>query len=187
MSNTPVEYNSPEYFEYVYKKHYKGIFNVVNKLTGDRFITEDIIQDVFLKIWQKADSLSISTSFKSYLYKAAINQALTYLKSEKKNFVDSTEAAEQIDRQHHYSSADRQIEDSEIKMQIAGAMKQLPPACRAVFVLCRYENASYKEAAEILGISENTVDNHMNKAMKILKKALLSGMAFIPVAITALL
>ena len=132
-------------------------------------ITEDLAQEVFYELWRKKDHLVIRTSYVAYLRRAAINKALNYLRDQKIKLDDST-VVSQIKLSAPLS--DEKLEAAELQKVIDSIVDQLPERCRLVFVLSRFEQMSYKEIAQEMGISTKTVENQISKALKLLKEAL---------------
>jgi len=160
-------------FERLYFDNYTYLCQSTYRFVKDENITKDIVQDVFLKYWQKKDELRITESPIAYLRKACINQALNYLKEKERR--ENREIAFASDNKKGDSSPDRpdiQYEATEISITIQLAIDRLPPACKNAFLLSRYEEKSYKEIATLLDISINTVEKHVGKALMILRKVL---------------
>jgi RNA polymerase sigma-70 factor (ECF subfamily) len=158
-------------FEKIYFEYYSYLCQGMYRFVKDEEITKDIVQDVFMKYWQKIHEIRITESPKAYLYKACINESLNYLKEKERR-----EA-----REHNYSSkhvaSSRQSDQPDIQFLaeetskgVDAAIDQLPQACRAAFLLSRHEQKSYKEIAKLLDISVNTVEKHIGKALKVLRK-----------------
>jgi len=131
-------------------------------------LAEEAVADVFLNIWLKRGRIEIKTSVKSYLYTAVRNQSINYLKKEK-NFYEELEL---VDKEGIYStlSADNFIQYEELKKELDKILDKMPNKMRLVFKMSRIDGLSYKEIAEILSISINTVQNHMVKAFKFLSE-----------------
>lgn len=137
------------------------------KRTNDRELVTDILQDIFLAIWEKREQISYETSLSGYLFSAARNKLLDSIAHEKvkqryiDSFYDFIHAAD--------ASADDLIRTKEMSSLIAKEISALPPKTREVFELSREYNLSRKEIAQQLGISEQTVKSHMFQALKTLK------------------
>ena len=159
-----------EVFEKLYFENYAYLCRSIYRFVRDEEITKDIVQDVFLKYWQKIHELSINESPKAYLQRACINQALNYLKEKERResrehlFSDEINASASIS-----ARPDVKYLADETSKNIQKAIDQLPPACRTAFLLSRHERKSYKEIAILLNISVNTVEKHIGKALKILR------------------
>ncbi len=158
-------------FELIYKKHYTMLYHIIIKITEDKGVTEDIIQDVFIKIWNKRNELNIHGSVKSYLIKSCINSTINFLNHQRnKNEMPLEEYAltDESNNDTYHHALDKQY----IKKRMRQEINQLPGMCRTVFILNRFEKMSYKEIANYLDISVKTVDNHLWKAVTYLRKKL---------------
>jgi RNA polymerase sigma-70 factor (ECF subfamily) len=136
---------------------------------------EDVVQKMFCKLWDQRTELNIKTSIKSYLYRAVHNSCL--------NRIKQTKTRAEHNQRYTYNMPDTagssSIEYSELQQQIAKALETLPPKCREVFELSRMQQLSYAEIAERLGISANTVENHIAKALKLLRGSLKDFLAIL--------
>ncbi|RZL15671.1 MAG: RNA polymerase sigma-70 factor [Pedobacter sp.] len=159
-------------FETIFKQHYAMLCARAWRFVQDKDIAEDIVQDVFYNLWKKRDELHIHTSIASYLHATTVNFALNYLKkrqsgSNRDNFFQSETYRET-------NSTEDYIFAKETNREIDLALSKLPEACRAVFVLSRFENLSYKAIALQLNISVKTVENQIGKALKIMRSELMA-------------
>jgi RNA polymerase sigma-70 factor (ECF subfamily) len=131
---------------------------------------EDSVQKIFCTLWDKRAEIEVQTSLKSYLYRAVHNHCINSLKHEKvkvtykSDFLHTSEEA--------YDSTNSHIAQGELAAALARAVEQLPEQCRNVFELSRVECLTYPEIAERLKISRNTVENHMCKALRLLREKL---------------
>ncbi len=149
-------------FEQLFKRHYAYLCNIAYTVIKDKDEAKDVVQQVFLKVWQ--NKVGIQQSAKSYLHRAVINSALNHLEKNKPK-VD-------INENEGYLMMEVQKEDYNIdrlKDFIAAEVKKLPPKCQTVFSLSRYEGLSNKEIATYMDISVKTVENQMGKALKTLR------------------
>jgi RNA polymerase sigma-70 factor (ECF subfamily) len=151
-----------KFIEVLFKKYYSPLCRTVNRIVNDTDAAEDVVQDVFVKIWNSRQTLQINVSLKSYLYRSAINSALNYLEKNKKmvNFEGTTFSEPSI------NDTEDQLHLEEVQQRVNEATQALPPACKTIFILSRHENMSYKEIADALQISPKTVENQMGKALK---------------------
>ncbi len=142
-------------FESLFKAHHKGMCGLSYTITHDREIAQDLVQEVFLKLWSGRTQFSEISYIKKYLYKAITNASIRHMKT-----VKHTLSIE--DNEHkHYEDPKSIAEEKELEEKIRIALDSLPPKCKAVFVLSRFEEMSYQEIAEHLGISVKTVKNQM--------------------------
>ena len=150
------------FIEFLFKKYYSPLCRLAKRLVGDAEAAEDVVQDVFFKLWQDRESREISTSVKAYLYRAVSNKALNYLEKHKK--LTPLETAELPEPT--FLPSENSLQTQELEAKIAEALEALPPACKAVFVLSRYEEMSYREIADALQIAPKTVENQLGKALR---------------------
>lgn len=133
---------------------------------SDKDQAEELVQDVFTNVWVKAESITINTSAKSYLFTATRNACLNFLKHQK---------FENAYAEHHVralSHSQSEVEYDELVSRLETAMQKIPEKCRAIFEMNRFEGKRYKEIAEELNLSLKTVENQMGKALKILRTEL---------------
>ena len=157
-------------FEEIFKINYPILCKHVSRITRDQEAAEDIVQEVFVNFWENSQQ-NIENP-QAYLYKSCINKAL--------NFASVNNRRSEIDNTILYPnhptetrSLDQDMEFRELERQVLSIIESLPPMCRKVFLLSRYEEMSHKEIAAFLRISPNTVDNHIKKALSVLRKLLL--------------
>jgi len=152
-------------FTGLYEQFNKQIYFYVLGYVNDSMIAEDIVHDIFVKVWEMRERLQIHTSFEAYLFRIAHNMAINVLK---KNAAENKLVSS--DQYLRRVLAGSRIEDSasliKYDRMLDDALDSLGPQCRRVFILCRQEGKSYKETAAELGISCNTVKEHLVKASK---------------------
>ncbi len=158
-------------FELIYKKYYSMLYHIVLKMTEDKVVAEDIIHDVFIKIWNKRNDLVIHGSVKSYLIKSCINSTINFLNQlHNKNEITLEEHA--VSNENNNDTYQHSLDKQYIKKRMRKEINQLPTMCKTVFILNRFEKMSYKDIASYLDISVKTVDNHLWKAVTHLRKKL---------------
>ncbi len=141
-------------------------------------VAEEIVQETFIRIWEKRSMISIRTTFKAYLYRCVHNNCINYLKG--KNFLrerDETYRNELLKQsylniRHMDAGIIDKIISEEFDAEFKNALKSLPPQCLEVFICCRDEKLSYFETAEKMGVSVNTVKTQMKRALSRLTDAL---------------
>ncbi len=153
-------------FEDVYKAHYKLLRNAAENIIDDHDAAHDVVQEVFLKLWAKRDEIQAILNVKAYLFRSVINASLSYLESNKNKI--KTEDF----RQASTITTDSKLMAQELETKIQNALKALPPKCKAIFVLSRFEGLKNKEIAEHLNLSLKTVENQMGIALKRMKEDL---------------
>lgn len=149
----------------IFELHYREVCSVIYRLVKDKALSEDLAQQVFVRFWEKRSQLQINSSIGAYLRRMAINEAVYHLRKQKE-----FESEESL----HYQAdsgdnAEQKLMQQELESKIKSAIDLLPPKCRAVFLLSRYEELSYREIAEQLDISVKTVENQMGKALRFLR------------------
>mgnify|MGYP003574954400 CR=1 FL=1 len=164
-------------FEALFQVNYQALCASSYRIVQDRDIAEDIVQDVFYRLWEKRDSLVITSSLKAYLFQSTINQSLNYIKKYKNALKrEDLYGSETMD---DINDVEQAMALKEVNQRVEAAVKALPEACRMVFVLSRYDQLSYKEIASKLDISVKTVEGQMSKALKHLRSWLLTGIILI--------
>ena len=134
----------------------------LNLYSHDPQIIEDVLQEVFLKLWENRDSVEVE-HVKTYLFHAAKNQILNYLRNEQnRHYLLERWFDQQIEDKHNKECFDLEKFSSVLDM----AINCLPEKCKEIFILSRKENLSYKQIAEVKGISIKTVENQMGIALK---------------------
>lgn len=157
-------------FEMIFRTYYQPLCNYAYTFLQDKENAEEIVQSTFLSVWEKRETLSIRTGVKPYLYAMVRNACLNVIKHEK---IKQKHAVEELAvGVHSYDSVSHTVAGSELELKIQQAMEQLPEQCRLVFKLSRFEELKYSEIAEQLNISIKTVENHMGKALKIMREQL---------------
>jgi RNA polymerase sigma-70 factor (ECF subfamily) len=144
---------------------------------------EEIVQNIFVKLWEKKEDISIRENVSGYLYRAVHNESLNYLRHQKVRVAYQSYAM----RQHKQSEQERPAEKvvmSELEKRLAIALRELPEQCRTIFQLSRFEDLRYREIADKLGLSIKTVENQMGKALKLLRLKLVDFLLSVILFIT---
>lgn len=158
-------------FEALFKLHYSSLCLTAIRITGDKAIAEDMVQEVFLQVWKKRETIQIESSLKAYLHKSVIHQSLNYHRQQKA--LIERQQIHFLDRDEDINPIEQQIFSKDTQTKIDQVINCLPEGCRRVFVLSRFEQMSYKQIASTLNISVKTVENQMVKALKVLRAHLL--------------
>jgi RNA polymerase sigma-70 factor, ECF subfamily len=162
--------NDPSAMQTIFAAFHSPLCHLVYTIAKDTDQTKDIVQDVFIKLWQNRQQLEITGSLQAYLRRAAVNTALNYLeRSNKWKKLDLGKADLTTFASNPTTQA---ISYQELSERADQAIHQLPIRTRAVFTLIRQEEMSYKEVAETLGISPKAVEKEMMRALKLLREAL---------------
>ena len=132
-------------------------------------IAEDIVQDVFFRIWQKRETLQENGNFTAFIFQIAHNLVVDWAR---KNGAKLRMQGTLTSNEKQSTHANEQAELHDLESIISNAIETLPPAMQQAFVLHRFENLNYKQIAEIMGISNKTVEKHMSAALKKLRGVL---------------
>lgn len=165
-----VDENKARAFTEFYNQFFQKLLLASNKYVKDIYVAEEIVQDIFLKIWEDPESLNKVISIKSYLYRAVVNAGINHLNRQKNIDIHHQKIAAELTEEYLVELD----EENELVMILHKEIEKLPPQCRKIFKLNRFEHLKYKQIAIALDISERTVENHIANALKILRKALLS-------------
>jgi RNA polymerase sigma-70 factor, ECF subfamily len=157
-------------FEMLFRTYYQPLCHYAYTFVQDHDDAEEIVQSTFLQVWEKKETLEIRTGVKPYLYAMVRNACLNVIKHEKVK--QQHIAMEMAVGERSVESVTRTVMASELEAKIYRAMDALPEQCRLVFKLSRFEELKYAEIAEQLNISIKTVENHMGKALKIMREQL---------------
>ena len=155
-------------YEKLFNECYVPVLRYCCTIVLDADDAEDIVQQVFVSLWQKiTDNDIIRISPGAYLYKAVYNASLDYLRHKKvrQRYEDESLINDTI------NDAD-ETAGKELQKRIQDSIAQLPDQCGRIFRMNRFENLKYREIAAELNIAEKTVENQMGKALKMLKKSL---------------
>ncbi len=161
-------------FEELFKAHFKALYAYAYTFLKDELAAEEIVQSLFMRLWEKKEDLIVHTSIKAFLYRSVYNDSLNYLKHQKVKlkyqqhqvYVMKGESSEA-------SSSSSRVQLKELEEHLHEALNRLPEGCRTVFQMSRFEELKYREIAEKLNISIKTVENQMGKALKLLRLELI--------------
>lgn len=159
-----VKRDSQMALEQLFQKYYFSLCLFAKKYIVDSSLAEEVVADVFFNIWQNRKTLTITSSLKSYLFVATKNQSLKAIKRAQSALFDEDLSNLHLKLSPYYSSDS--LEYSEVKNRIELIINELPPQRRMIFKLNRIDGLKYKEIADKLGISVNTVQKQMLEAIK---------------------
>lgn len=161
-----IQQKDEEAFEKYYKEHYKVFFFLAFKYVKSAEQAQEIVNDIFVKLWRDGHDLIIEVSLKSYICRAIINRSINALNKNKKDFQNQKELSYRAEKIYEM----RQMEESELEIRLYRAINQLPEQCKKVFYMSRFKELKQQEIADQLGISIKTVKNHITHALKLLNK-----------------
>jgi len=159
-----------EAFRFFFDKYYSDLCNLVNIYIHNQYISEDIVQDIYVYLWKNKEKIHIDTSVKSYLFRASKNKSLNFLRNERTNLnmINKLSRDEDITCQ----IPEKFMDAEKLRELIKNAINSLPEKCRNIYNLSREKELTYKEISCKLGISVNTVENQMSIALKKLREFL---------------
>lgn len=159
-------------FEELYRKYYVFLCLVAGHIVKNNCDAEEIVSDVFVRLWKIRDKIIINTSIKAYLVKAVQNTSLNYLRQDKifNRITDLSgiDGYELLAWDSDYPLG--RLYEKEITEILKDGIDDLPEACRKIFILSRNEELKYSDIAEKLGISVNTVKTQMKIALARLRE-----------------
>ncbi len=163
-------------FKVLYERYFEVAYFYVLSHVNDRLDAEDIVEELFLNIWEKRESIVIKKSFKYYLLKSAHNRVINYFKSSKtkiqKEFETLDEEVQLFTEADYKDVSDNYLLTQELREHIVIAVNKLPIKCRRIFKLSRQYNLNYSQIADKLGVSINTVEKQISIALAKLRKEL---------------
>jgi len=154
-------------FQQLFDLYYSKLHAYLRKLSNDSNLSDDLLQNVMIRLWEKRKSIRIKSSLKSYLYRSCHNEFLMHIRKQKKE-VDLLDTLkwEALSQNHIEEKEDQNKANWQ---KIEHAIELLPIKCKKVFKLSRLEQKKHKEIATLLGISTKTIENQITKAVKFIK------------------
>ena len=168
-------------FEMLYKQFYVYLCLVAEHIVRNRADAEEIVSDVFLKLWNIRDNINITNSIKWYLVKAVRNTSLNYIEKNKsnKNMTTSLSSADNEILSWDSDYPLGQLYQKEILTILDNSINELPDSCKKIFLLSRNQDMKYDQIAGKLGISINTVKTQMKIALARLRESLKDYLMFL--------
>lgn len=160
-------------FDMLFHEYRSFVYTNALRMVKDREYALEIVQNVFLRIWSNRSAMDIQTDFKSYLFIVTRNIIFDFFRktAQSKEVLEKLESHMQVNYRLTNSTEEYLfLKDAQENLQRTLAL--LPPKCKEVFILCKIEGLSYDEVSKKLNISKATINNHIVKGTKILKKAM---------------
>lgn len=155
-------------FEEIYKRYSVNILKRLLRFVKDEEIAVELLQDIFLKLWERRESIDIERPLRSYLFRIAENKIIDFFRRAAHDRKLLQHLATVSTELCHNTQNAIDLKDGELILQ--EAINALPPQRRKIFILCKIEGRTYEEVAEMLGISAGTVNDHMVKAGRTVRK-----------------
>lgn len=158
-------------FTLIFRTYYKDLVYFAKNYLKDRELCEDIVQNIFLKIWNERQNLRIETSLRSFLIKSIQNACLDNIRHQQivRNYADAREIEEM---ELGLIDPDKYMLYSDLNSRLAIELNKLPVAYKQAFELSKLEGLRHKEISEMLNISERTVEDRISKALTLLREYL---------------
>lgn len=159
-------------FDTLFVRYYKKLCYYSNNITRKKEISEEVVQDVFIKVWENREFLQIEKSIKSYLYRSVYNLSVNALRNNKKlnNFVEIDSNC--IDFKS-YDNADNDILLNELEFRLFETINSFPEKQKNVFILRRFDGLSHKQISAELNMSERMVEKYVSKSLVALRNELI--------------
>lgn len=155
-----------EEFEKVFKAHFKSLHAYACTIVKDDIMAEEMVQNVFCRLWEKTEQIEIRESVSGYLYRSVYHESLNYLKHLKVREAYQNYA---VNHMEHSNNTSHNLELSELEYKLEVALTELPEKCRTIFQMSRFEELKYQEIADRLQLPVKTVENQMGKALRLLR------------------
>jgi RNA polymerase sigma-70 factor (ECF subfamily) len=157
-------------FESLFRSSYVSLVRYAKTLIKDHDTAEEIVQDLFFRLWKDKDKLQIESSLNGYLFRAVHNSCLHYINHNK--VVEKYAREMAVMEQETNESPTDILHYRELQAKIAAILERLPEKCGKIFCMSRFEGLKYSEIAEKLSISVKTVEANMGRALKEFRKIL---------------
>jgi RNA polymerase sigma-70 factor (ECF subfamily) len=167
-------------FKQIFTTSFKSLHYYAYSILKDEMAAEEMVQNVFCRLWEKKDEIQIHKATQAYLYRSVYNECVNYLKHLK---VRARYHASHINSEQFAESSEGRLENKALEQQAQQALNELPEQCRTIFQMSRMEQMKYREIADRLDISIKTVETQMSKALKILRVRLAEYLPLIVLSI----
>jgi RNA polymerase sigma-70 factor (family 1) len=154
-------------FTELYDRYWKKLFVIATNKLKDKAVAEELAQDILADIWQRRNSITITTTFNAYLSVALKYKIIDYLaRLHHRNDYEAYIASRQSDRDDYTQNW---LSFEELRQRLEQYVQELPEKCRVVYQMSKEQGYSHKDIAADQGISEKTVEAHLTRAMKTLR------------------
>jgi len=160
-----------EAFDYLYAQYHKAVFNNIFKFIRRSDIAEDLLQDVFVSLWENREKMDSARDAGGWLFVVSYNKSIAYLREKVREKIVFTENINEIILSHEVENT----ETRELHLSLLNnAVDALSPRKKTAFQLCRLQGKSYAEAAGLLGVSTETVKGYMKESFKFIREFIAS-------------
>lgn len=169
QSDPAITLSIEHHFESMFKTHFLGLYAYACTILRDEAAAEEIVQQLFVRLWERRERIQIDRSMQSYLYRSVYNESMNQLKQ--RELRRRHEMYTLAQGEPEYTDTDS-VSYRELQHRLNEALNQLPEQCRTIFQLSRFEDLKYREIAERLNLSVKTVENQMGKALRMMRSEL---------------
>ena len=164
-------------FDSLFNRHYAGLCAYCESFTGNKQVSEDLVQDVFINVWIKRSELIFDETIRSYLYRSVHNAAMRFLRHEavKHRYsahINAKLAEGELIPSELVATDGNPAELSEIQALYKQGLEELSPQTREIFLCSREKDMKYSEIADLTGLSVKAIEYHISKALEVLRKYL---------------
>lgn len=178
LAITKIKDGDREAFTFLYKRYWPKVYNFTNLYILSPDAAEEVVQDVFIKLWENRADLDEEKNFDGYLFIITRNLIFNRSRQDFNRMLYQTTLFEAIEEP---TSVEEELETADLRRHINALISLLPPRQQEVFRLSREEHLTYHEIAQKLQISEKTVERHMGEALKFLRKNLQMFVCFLTI------
>jgi RNA polymerase sigma-70 factor, ECF subfamily len=157
-------------FESLFRSSYVSLVRYAKTLIKDQDTAEEIVQDLFFRLWQDRQKIKIESSLNGYLFRAVHNKCLHWINHQK--VIERHENEIEFQRSENHDNPDDILNYKELQEKIVLILERLPERCGKIFCMNRFEGMKYSEIAEKLSLSLKTIEANMGRALKEFRKAL---------------
>jgi RNA polymerase sigma-70 factor, ECF subfamily len=154
-------FSTEQEFEQLFRQHYSWLVRIAARITADNNAAEDLVQEAFINLWQKRETLEVTGDIKGYLRNTVVNRSLNYLRGRVKFTGD-----ESLNAIEASAFTDSALLTADTEQKVNRVLQALPQNTRLVFTLSRFEEMSYRQIAGQLNVSVKMVEKHMSAALK---------------------
>jgi RNA polymerase sigma-70 factor (family 1) len=164
-------------YEMLFKEYYRMLTVFANRYLNDFETAREIVQDLFVHLYEKRESLDINSSLKSYLFRSTHNRCINYINAQKIRAKYAEHVNMTTDTKEN--TLEQEVHRTELENALYLAISELPPRCRSIFRMNRFDGLSNSEIADKLNLSRRTVETQISKALKILRTKMQPYMAIL--------
>ena len=164
------KYGNKRAFEYLFKSYYKPLCNYAFQILKNQVYAEEVVEELFVRLWENRSKTDVQQSFKSYLYRSTYNSCMNYLRKQKneqkyRDFFLHHLSPESTSLETNESYPLTSIIDRELEKEMHEVIESLPEKCRIIFKMSRFDEKSHEEIANEINVTVNTVKTQIVRAL----------------------